>query len=275
LTESSVEAAAKLVSERDAFVSWQGLTKDRFVEMQNGWEYSNLDKACKKLVGCVGTVVAKVVDDWTERGRQVAAELTTSTPPKLMIHNAKMLIDKPARQAFEKAVQAMFKSKLKDVAADTHEILKRAADAIKIAISSVKLLATARRTAKLAIVVNWAVDEILNHRPTAIEELAKHGATINAKLKLKGFVGKDNEDICAANLLCPRCLRFAARGDQNKNENHRYYGSGGPGWPANLAPPPFGRVSRPPGAAEIPQNQEFCVLIGPPVSALKRMMGAG
>ena len=153
-----------------------------------------MEKACKKLTGCLGAVLEKTAADWAERCRQVANDLTTATPPKVMIHNPKMLVEKPVRLAFGKAVTAMYETKLKDVAADVYELLKRGSDALKLVVPTMKLLATARRTAKLAIVVNWAVDEILNHKPAAIEDLPKHSANLSAKLKLKGFGSKDSKE---------------------------------------------------------------------------------
>jgi hypothetical protein len=180
--------------ERDAFITWQALTKDRFKDMEEGWTLSGLPKSCKKLESIIGAVVSKACDDWTERGRQLASELNAASPPKPMLHNSKMLIDTAVRQSFDKAVKAMYGSKLKDVAADVHEILKKAVDALKVPITSVKLLALARRHAKLVISVNWAIGEILNFKPLTTGDLAKHGTSIFAKLKLKGFLCKDKED---------------------------------------------------------------------------------
>ncbi len=190
LTEHAVKKFKNLCLDLDSFQTWTLAAKDKFEAMEAGWDHSGIASRCKRLTKILSGLNDSVLSEWNAGLREMADKLKKMVPAKPMMHNARMLVEAPLREAYRKAVDALYTSKLIEEAADMLKVV-RAVDSKQL--TAVKLLTNSRRLGKLAVCVNWAVDEILNFTPKAPEDLAKHAATVKTRLKQKGFEDKGQD----------------------------------------------------------------------------------
>jgi len=201
--DASIEKAVILKTERDAFELWFKGAESMFIEMQAGWSYGDIMARSKDILHLADTIYSGLEKSWNDLARTLADELHTKTPNAVMLNQPRLLTDESVRLALRTAVNRLFGSKMIGTAADMLARMRVAeAPGIGMKFSAKSVLSAARSRGKVAVCVNWAVDEVTKFKPEKPEDLIAHGTATLEKLKLKGMIAKELSEQPPPNRTC-------------------------------------------------------------------------
>jgi hypothetical protein len=196
LTEAGVDVVARLQTELDGFQQWVDASKAHFTMMELEWCHQDVAQRCAAIIKLVEKCLRATTSAWSSNVRELTDQLKALTPPLCMVENPKVLTDPAVRKALSTEVNKLHGSKLLGQASDTLLLIKKVEDTMpQVKLTAKAALQSARKVGKLAIGVNWALDMILNFKPTQLSDLHKHALSIKEKFKVKGMAGKDGADL--------------------------------------------------------------------------------
>jgi hypothetical protein len=138
-------------------------------------------------------VVADVVVTWDLDCKDLAKKIQTLLPAKNLVESPGVLVKAPDRETLNITCKKLHESKLLTQAGEKLCVLKAFEDLCpslkgRVHYSS---LSVARCFGKVAMGVNWAVDEIATFKPNVPADLVERAMKVEAKLKAKGLGGQD------------------------------------------------------------------------------------
>lgn len=195
ISEASIARVGVLVKEAEAFKLWVQSTEPLFIEMETDWVHKDIKAASTKMIGSLDSLKTGLEKYWNDGARELAEHLQKKTPNSVMLNQSRLLTDEALRLSLRTATTKLFNSKLVGAAADMLTLIRLAeAPGVGFKIAARNALSSARAAGKLAVCVNWAIDEVTKFKPKDAADLVAHGKATHEKLKLKGLIAKVSEN---------------------------------------------------------------------------------
>lgn len=129
---------------------------------------------------------------WNDHLKSIAADINKLLPARSLIECPRVLKEDAFRATLATQTKALHDSKLLKMAQDQLNLLRPLeADHPNLrGMPGRSLWIGARRNGRLAVGVNWAVEEVVGFSPEKPGDLAAHASMIAEKLKSKGLGGQ-------------------------------------------------------------------------------------
>jgi hypothetical protein len=190
-TDSSMEAAVRLGKKQHSFATWLQAAQPGFKDLTSAWSDAGLTvgPACDEMLHFGLQVSDHLFEAWNTKMMMIANELKLLLPANQLLETGKILAD----ETMQKTLASQCKHLLDSSSFSESGAFVRATSNYHESLPKLKKLAgrTAlsglRRKARLAVALNWAVEQIANFKPEKTHMLADKAEEVKLRLKEKGF----------------------------------------------------------------------------------------
>ena len=177
-----------------SFSAWVQAARGEFAAMAADWNLViNVESESQGVLDFARKAFDATVAAWNSQLNKVAADLQALGPTNAMMQSARLVSDVDMRQALKAKAAAVHSSPLLAQSREVVAAVKKFEQELPVLkkMSGYVAVTHARRLARLAIALNWALDEVLNFEPKDHKDLAEKSKLVQKKLLGKGIGGKD------------------------------------------------------------------------------------
>lgn len=173
------------------FDAWWAAAKPRAAEISNCFEI-DVTVYADKLIKAAEKVLSAMRSCWSLKMEELATTIKDKTPSRALVETAVTLKDTKQRELLGAICKSMHSSRCLGQAAEILNLLAALKDKSWSSLPGRSNLMISRRSAKLAIAMNWGINELVTFEPKDPSEIVAFVDLVRERLKLKGiWSGKD------------------------------------------------------------------------------------
>ncbi|CAK0864031.1 unnamed protein product, partial [Prorocentrum cordatum] len=196
--EGLAMSAGRLVTSLEAYRTWTTHFTGSLGALATGELIAEMALRAKDHVGAAEEFVAFFTKGYTRQLKNLTEHAEDAAPADALLEDRRLLVDKGLQKALKAAVKKLSDTKMLAKVAEAIDQIKSMDDNGMQVKPSVKAsLAQARRKAKLAVGVAWAVEAISGFAPKEPGDMAQHAELVRKKLAEKSFACHDDSSKAA------------------------------------------------------------------------------
>ena len=216
-SEGLASSAGRLVTSLEAYRTWTIQFKGSLGALATGELTSEMAQRAKDRVGTAEEFVAFFSRGYSKQLKTLAALAEDTAPADALLEDRRLLVDQGLQKSLKAATKKISDTKILLKVTAALDQIKRMDDSGMQAKGAVTAsLAQARRKAKLAVGICWAVEAIVGFKPTEPGDMAKHAELVRKKLVDKSFVCHDDKSKEAKKVLSLEGGEGRERGEQTE-----------------------------------------------------------